>query len=356
MNRRDALQAIGTAIAPLTLAGCAKQSAEATRILGIFPGSDWSRIRPFERWLERRFAVTTHYVDAAIPDQERQQFVFDAMTDQWNGGRVPIVTWQPFPRSDDENENVTREIAAGAYDDILSAWARDLGEWLSGENERRSVYFRPFPEMNGDWVPWGADSTTIDDFVTAWRRVYETMGDAGLADERVQWMWNPNATEHGDHETESYYPGDEYVDWIGLDGYNFGDSQQHSSWQSPNEVFEPMLERLTALADKPLSLPEFGSSSYRDGEYRPAEKARWIDDAFDLIEQYDVRMVCWFNIDKETDWAVFGGGRGTDTYSADDRSETYDVYETYRDRCTTAAYRVGDDDTHLSSAAFQGQL
>lgn len=353
MNRRDALRVTGATAGTLIGAGCleSEEAERGSRIVGIFPGEDWSRIQPFERWLDRRFAVTTHYVDAVIPESQQQQFVFGDMTEQWDHGRIPIVTWQPFPR-DEADENVPREIAAGSYDDVLADWSRHLAEWLSAETDRK-FYFRPFPEMNGDWHPWGADASTADDLVDAWRYVYDRLSEEDLTGEQVQWMWNPNATEHGEYETESYYPGEEYVDWIGVDGYNFGDSQPWSTWQSPNDVFEPMLDRMQALSDNPLSFPEFGSSSYRDGQYQPVEKAEWIDGVFDLVERYDVRMVCWFNVDKETDWAVFGGERGTETH-ADDESGAFNVYREYRDRVVDEQYSVGHDDTHLSTDAFQG--
>lgn len=356
MNRRCALRTLGLGVTAgsLSTAGCLDRFTATPVVLGIYPGEDWGRIEPFERWLGRGFAVTTHYVDAAIPDEERRQFVSEEMTTQWERGRVPMVTWQPFPRESTRG-SVTRAIADGSYDDVLSGWSAELAGWLSAVPDDRMFYFRPFPEMNGDWIPWGADATTIEDFVAAWRRLHGTFAEAGLTDERVQWVWNPNATEHGSHDTESYYPGDEYVDWLGIDGYNFGHSRESSSWQSPEEVFDPMFERLTDLAEKPLTLPEFGTTSYRDGRYRPEEKAAWIGDAFDYVERRGIRMACWFNIDKETDWAVFGGERGTDGY-VDGDSRTYDVYGSYHDRVTTDRYVTSEGDTPISADAFRGRL
>lgn len=354
MNRRTALRALGAAVGSLSVTGCLDRLWTSPVVFGVFPGEDWSNIRPFERWIERRFAVTTHYTDAAITDQRRQQFIFEEMTAQWDEGRVPMVTWQPFPRSPDAEESVTRAIASGSYDDVLSSWVHDLSQWISIAPDERRFYFRPFPEMNGDWIPWGADATTIDDFVTSWRHLYEMLADTGLTDDQVQWVWNPNATEHGTHDTESYYPGDEYVDWIGIDGYNFGNSRSSTTWQSPEEVFDPMLDRVTDLAEKPIALPEFGTTSYRDGRYRPNEKAEWIDAVFDLIERRDIRMACWFNIDKESDWAVFGGERGTDIYTDDPLSRTYNVYETYRERGTADRYVTNEDGSPLSADDFRG--
>lgn len=353
MMRRDALATIGAAVGAVTVGGCSSHF-ESSMIHGIYPGDDPSLIAPFERWVSRQFDVTTLFVDVATDQSYRRYVIFEAMAREWDGGRVPMVTWQPFPRDEHpDDQSVNRAIAEGAYDDILDQWTVELAEWLESDSER-VLYFRPFPEMNGDWVPWGGDETTIPDFLSAWRRVHDLFDDAGLAGSRVQWIWNPNATEHGEHDTESYYPGDEYVDWVGVDGYNFGESQDWSTWQSPRAVFESMFERVTALSEKPLCVPEFGTSSYRDGEYRPSDKSAWITGVYDHLDVWDVEMACWFNVDKETDWAVFGGVRGTDVYSDAQGSKTYQVYDAFREEVTEESGLAPTADSHLAGDVFRG--
>ncbi len=165
--------------------------------------------------------------------------------------------------------------------------------------------------MNATWYPWsGSDPAT---YRAAWRRLHDRFSQVGLAESSVQWIWSPNSNDVGAHRAETFYPGDDYVDWIGIDGYNFGDQFSWSTWKRPEEEFDPMIRRMRSLASKPLCVPEYGSSSKYDGQYRPEEKAKWISDVFDLIAEENVKLASWFNTDKRTDWAVFGANTGPDS-------------------------------------------
>ena len=73
-------------------------------------------------------------------------------------------------------------------------------------------------EMNGYWYPWGFTGTTAAQFVAAWRRIHGLFAAAGASN--VIWVWNPNViSAEPQLELSAYYPGDEYVDWVGVTGY-----------------------------------------------------------------------------------------------------------------------------------------
>ncbi|WP_440770107.1 glycoside hydrolase family 26 protein [Natronorubrum sp. DTA28] len=373
MRRRDVLCSVGTAPLLSAISGCAGPTAdERRRILGAYPGENAAspeRFRPFERWLETRFGVLTLYVNADDDERVRRQFL-SGMTEVWQTGHVPMVTWLSYTDSESETAStITRQVRDGEYDDVLEWWVEALAAWLATDDPvidgPRRLYFRPFPEMNGDWLPWSVlEAGDAEAFVDAWRYVHGRLMDAvdaiGADDprDRVQWLWNPNATEHGAVHTEASYPGDEYVDWVGIDGYNFGDSPMGDGWQSPDSIFEPMRDRLAALTDRPLSIPEFGTTSSRDGGHDVQAKREWIDDVFDYVEATDVRMACWFNIDKETDWAVFGGARGTETFEDPRDGERYRVYDAFRERVQRGEYVGGSTGRPgvLSDAQFRGEF
>lgn len=308
-------------------------------------------------------------MNADDDERVRREFL-SGMTDVWQTGHVPMVTWLSYTGSETETSStITRQVRDGEYDEVLEWWVEELSAWLATNDPAidgpRRLYFRPFPEMNGDWLPWSVlEDGDAEAFVNAWRYVHGRLmaavdaADAGDPRDRVQWLWNPNATEHGDVPTEASYPGDEYVDWVGIDGYNFGDSPMGDGWQSPESVFEPMRDRLAALTDRPLSIPEFGTTSNRSGEHDVRAKREWIEDVFDYIEANDIRMACWFNIDKETDWAVFGGARGTDTFEDPRDGERYRVYDAFREGVQRGDYVGGSTRRSgvLSDAQFRGEL
>ena len=88
-------------------------------------------------------------------------------------------------------------------------------------------------------------------------------------------VWCPNNTDQpGDawNNIAAYYPGDQYVDWVGMDGYNWG-TTANTSWQSFDAVFSDIYRQLTALTAKPLMIGEFACAE------QGGDKAAWISDA-----------------------------------------------------------------------------
>jgi hypothetical protein len=243
-------------------------------------------------------------------------------------------------------------------------WAEDLTEWAHTDDRLydRRFYFRPAHEMNGDWFPWSAtdSESTPADYVTMWQRMYDIFSDAGLSPDHIQWMWSPNASGIPETGTETYYPGDDYVDWIGIDGFNFGDAESWSEWITPRDRFEEITRTIRRFSEKPIALSEVASSSFRDGKFRLEDKAEWIRNLFDFVEEETIKMVLWFNVDKQdegdSDWAIFGGARGTDNFEYEERE--YAAYSAYREAVSEAnvlsAY--SDYPRLLTDAEFAGQF
>lgn len=299
-----------------------------------------SMLAPYGRWVEQQPATVETFVNGLESPDQVQWFAEKRLTPIWERGSIPVVTWMPSYTNppEDTDPAVDRRIREGEYDRIITAWADQLERWALGPNGERTperrLYFRPAHEMNGDWFPWSAtDETSPADYIGMWRRIHDIFADTALDETHIQWMWAPNADEVGDVRAEEYYPGDEYVDWIGLDGFNFGDVEPWSDWRTPEEIFSGMLSRTREITEKPTALTEFASTSYHNGEYRPAKKAHWIEQAYAMIEREGIEMACWFDIDKEgedeSDWAVFGGDRGTATFTDFRTANRYRVYEEY---------------------------
>jgi len=97
--------------------------------------------------------------------------------------------------------------------------------------------------MNGNWYPWSVGSTP-DEYILAWRHVHDIFSNKSLDSTRLQWIWSVNCQDSGNYKAEEYWVGENYVDWLGLDGYNWGASSTWSHWKWPNEVFDDMIGRL----------------------------------------------------------------------------------------------------------------
>jgi len=207
--------------------------------------------------------------------------------DDLDAGRIPFVNWELFGATLDD-------IVAGVYDDMLedrAAAAAVLGE----------RFFLDFgAEMNGEWSPWGGaqNGESADRYVAAYQHVHDAMVAGGATN--LVWAWCPNVTDEPReawNAAMNYYPGDSYVDWTCVDGYNWG--AIYGDWQTFHEVFENIYPILAAVG-KPIMIGEMASTE------EGGDKAAWIDgmvpalrDSFPMI-----KGLIWFDIDKETDWRI----------------------------------------------------
>jgi hypothetical protein len=190
-------------------------------------------------------------------------------------GAVPLVTMGL--------EGATlADVVAGKEDPLIKAWARKARAW--GD----PFLFRPWREMNGDWYPWGRDP----DFVAAWRRFHDIVVAEGATN--VTWAWVVNEIwPDEDSDPAPYYPGDAYVDWVGMDTYNWGENPlQDDAWDGPDVVVTPTLDRLKQIApDKPIIISEISSTEIGGDE------SQWIRGFFlnYLPRHPEIKAVLWFN-------------------------------------------------------------
>lgn len=242
-------------------------------------------------------------------------------------GGVPMISWMPVTssRSDD---NILPEIAAGQWDAYLDRWIRGFNWWRSGvpDGKHDTIMLRFGHEMNGVWYPWGNDP---ESYKAAWQYIHNYFEQAGL-NAHIEWVWSINNVDVDDvNDVTQYYPGDAYVDWTSIDGYNWGSNYSFSSWKSFDETFS---SAYTTLIDnyptKPIVIAEVGSAEPHDvpnpaygqdgdnSDYAESKEA-WVADMFNRIEESypAIRAVTWFNINKELSWALHNNNNtGLDAY------------------------------------------
>jgi hypothetical protein len=203
-------------------------------------------------------------------------------------GRIPFVNWEPFTATLDE-------IGGGAHDAMLHTRARSA--------KNLGKLFLDFgAEMNGNWSPWGGEKngSSSAKYIAAYRHIHDVFVAEGATN--VVWLWCPNVTDVPDanwNHAMNYYPGDDYVDWTCVDGYNWGTSQSDSTWQTFHDVFETIYPNLAAKG-KPILVGEMASSELG------GDKAGWIDAIVPTLRA-DFPMIkgmVWFDVNKETDWRI----------------------------------------------------
>jgi beta-mannanase len=159
--------------------------------------------------------------------------------------------------------------------------------------------------MNGDWYGWspGVNGNTAAEYVAMWRHVHALFASEGAT--AVEWVWSPNVSYPGSGPLLDTYPGDDVVDWIGIDGYNWGDDGAGHRWQSFAGVFGPTYRELAALPGKPMMIAETASVEAPPGSAR--SKAGWIEAALGVeVRRFPrVRAVVWFDeVDGRSDFRL----------------------------------------------------
>ncbi len=213
------------------------------------------------------------------------KFAMDCI-DQQNA--TTIVSLELWSWHDQKSDHYLSDIVTGKYDTFFSKWAKDAQE------DGRRVLLRFGFEFNGDWFTWSGNPAL---FKKAWRRIHNLFQQAGA--KNVEWVWSPNIVSVPNEKSNNmhlYYPGDAYVDWVGVDGYNFGEHHDvWHHWQSFEEVYVKVLDDFhRRYSDKPVMISEFGSAPGKAGQ-----RETWIRDAYHTLQKYpQVRAAIWFNLDK----------------------------------------------------------
>ena len=153
-------------------------------------------------------------------------------------------------------ENSLADIAGGKLDNDLQKLSAQLLLWQKA-NPQIQLIVRPFHEMNGDWYPWGFknghNGNSVSQFNPAWRHVRGVMR-SGFPELAFMWCANVNQDDH----FLPYYPGNDQVEYLSVDGYNHSTSQ--GGWKTMQQIFNQSLLVLRSTPgidpSKPLVIAE----------------------------------------------------------------------------------------------------
>jgi glycosyl hydrolase family 26 len=222
-----------------------------------------------------------------------------AMEELRQRGTIPMLTWasQSVPSSLEEPQFQLANIARGDFDPYIREFAQQAAEW------RRPFFLRLNPEMNGFWFPWseGVNGNGPGQFVAAWRHIYEIFRSAGATN--ATFVWCPNVDfERRLTPLARLYPGDAYVNWTCLDGFNWGATANSSGWMTFNHIYRSTYKRVARIAPhKPMLIGEVASDN------RGGSKSNWITNMLRIIPaRYPkVRGVLWYDeLDQGMHWPL----------------------------------------------------
>jgi beta-mannanase len=236
---------------------------------------DWSELNEKNG---KSFAFMVGYVAWAdngldIPFSQTQP-TMDALNSK---GIKIVLTWAAqdaqVAGNTDPNYNYA-SIISGKHDAYIRQWAQSAAAW------RNVFYLRLFHEMNGNWYPWGinVNGNTPALSIQAWQHVYSIFKSAGATN--VKFVWNPNARAPvwiDSNPLASFYPGDAYVSWLAMDGYNWGAYGEQTwgvPWYTFTQIFQPTYNELVSKVSnsRPVMVAETASAPGSG----PTDKANWI--------------------------------------------------------------------------------
>ncbi|MCK5708558.1 MAG: hypothetical protein KAI43_12990 [Candidatus Aureabacteria bacterium] len=226
-----------------------------------------------------------------------------------NYSAIPHIVWEPTAYKGGKENIYLKNIIEGEWDEYLKRWAKAAKEF------NYPFILRLGHEMDGNWYSWSGAKNNNEphQYVKMWRHVHDIFDEAGA--KNVIWAWTPmntNVIHEEWNEFYHYYPGDEYVDWVGMDGYNWGNTQNWSRWSSFVDLFNSRYyEMVQRYPEKPMMIGEFATAT------KGGSKKKWIEETLSEIKNNypAVKSFVWFNINKECDWRIHSDEESVKSFS-----------------------------------------
>lgn len=288
-----------------------------------------------------------------------QRFYAPRLDADRKDGRVSVMTWMQMnggARTDPAQMLLFNNEAtvAGKHDAYIDQFARDVAAW------GKRLIVRLNPEMNGWWEgPFSeydsagklTNGNTAGSFVRAWRYVVDRVRPIAP---NIEWYWccNPvdragSAAPTASDKLKLFWPGDDYVDWSGLDLYNKGTTS--SSWRSFQQCvegdpftgwpFNTMEAVLRLSAGKPWIIGEWGCSNIG------GDKSAWIKEMLRIIPiRYPfIRGILSYNVLDTPDWRISADPAVAAAFAAGVASPSYMTAGTFPlDVPTWRSYSLAD--------------
>jgi len=172
-----------------------------------------------------------HYYDGwtALSEPSTVQNLNEIISHGWQ----PMLSTNPYFFSGCLSDGTTlyKTIAEGKCDTFLDAVGENLKQ-VHGKFFLRFAW-----EMNVNSINWSIQQTgdSPEDFIAAWQRFHTILQQEGATN--VEWVFSPQIETQTTIPITSLYPGNTYVNWNGLDGYNWGRTKSWSGWESFNTIF-----------------------------------------------------------------------------------------------------------------------
>ena len=245
-----------------------------------------SSMEEIERELDYTFDAALIYVHYG------HDFPTEFMEGNYQRGRIVELTYQVTENNNEDMFAHTPflDMYRGECDDEIRRFARAAAEY------GHPFLFRLNNEMNSDWTSYSGVVNMADPqlYIDVWRRFYRIFREEGV--NNCLWIYNPNdrnAPPSKWNDSLAFYPGNGYVQLLGVTGYNNG--TYYTKWNEQWRDFTTIYDEIWTLYEPhfsrfPWIITEFASSSYG------GDKTAWIDEMFAHIGDYpNIKLAVWFS-------------------------------------------------------------
>lgn len=221
------------------------------------------------------------------------KFPHEFATEVLERGATLMIFWNPmdYTKSVDEQEPFHfNHILDGSWDEYIHEFVQETKRFDG------HVIIAPMEEVNGEWTSWSGYKSrygTIDQYINSFRYLYDKFEGV----QNVDFAWVINHTSVPNVQANSirtYYPGEGYVDLIGINSFNFGDP-----WVGFDTLVQEPIKEVNEF-DIPIYITSVASAE-------GAQKAEWINIFFasHFFTEGTLRGFIWFNEDKERNWTIW---------------------------------------------------
>ncbi len=277
---------------------------------GLTSASNWQAITNFVTTAGKDVSIVNNFdswTDSSSSTNGTQSFPTTEMNKIRAHNSIPMFTWQPQNGAQGVTQSFTlANIINGYYDAYITNWATSAKNW------GHPFFLRLAHEMNGDWYPWSerVNGNSAGQYVQMWQHVHDIFTRVGVTN--VTWVWCVNVISSKTTPISELYPGDNYVDWISVDGYN----RLANPWQDFSDVATATLTQMTNIAPgKPIMVAETGCNQ------NPSfDKAQWFRNVLtNFLPTVQPRIKAWVyfnstNTSDGNDWRITAPATATVGY------------------------------------------
>ena len=255
-----------------------------------------------------------------------QDFNASAVQRSWANGRLPMMTWESVPAATANDQPDVpgyrnADILSGKFDAYLTKYAQAV------KANGMPLVIRFDHEMNGQWYSWSESKQQQNapkSYVAMWQHVWNVF-QANGANEYAIWDWSPSRIDNLGNPTyqttdymANYYPGPQYVDWVGMSGYYRKATEQPTF----ENTFGRTLAQIREIAPgKHIVLNEIGATE-TGGTASKSLKSQWFDSLFDALADPANDDIIGFAYFSEVATTIVDGSRTTNDWRLNSRADS----------------------------------